>query len=99
MTPGSALPRLAAWIQAPEAVPPDPDWLIVARELWVAIEPYKYFLLVLIVFWLVARRSPPPKEDFNRKAQAVLDEKYRKGEISRKAYEKYRQDISFRQRR
>jgi uncharacterized membrane protein len=92
-------PRLIAWFrQGAGVTEPDPGWLVVARELWAAIEPYKFFLLVLVLFWLIARRSPPQKEDFNRKAQAVLDEKFRRGEISRKAYEKYRQDISFRRR-
>lgn len=77
----------------------DPPWLDVAREVWSFIEPYKYFLLVLIVFWLIARRSARPDEDLAAQAQKVLEEKYRKGEISQKAYEKYRQDISLKPRR
>jgi uncharacterized membrane protein len=94
------VPTMAVLLaQGAMTTPPDPGWLVVGRELWAAIEPYKYFLLVLIVFWLVARRSPPARDDFNRQAQQVLDEKFRKGEISKKAYDKYRQDISFPPRR
>lgn len=77
----------------------DPAWLDSARELWSYIEPYKWFLLVLLVFWFFARRSTPDKEGFDAQAQRVLEEKYRRGEISQKAYEKYRQDISLRPRR
>jgi uncharacterized membrane protein len=39
------------------------------------------------------------KDDFDAQAQRVLEEKYRKGEISQKAYEKYRQDIALRPKR
>lgn len=78
---------------------PDPAWLDGARELWSYIEPYKWFLLVLLVFWFFARRSTPDKEGFDAQAQRVLEEKYRRGEISQKAYEKYRQDISLRPKR
>jgi hypothetical protein len=88
-----------AWtaIVQPSQVPAeDPPWLEPARELWSLIEPYKYFLIILIVFWFLARRTGGPKDDFTRQAQAVLEEKYKKGEISKKAYEKYRQDISIR---
>jgi hypothetical protein len=66
---------------------------------WDFIEPYQFFILALIVLWLIARRPPPKKEDFSKQAQEVLDEKYRKGEITRQAYEKYRQDISLRPKR
>jgi hypothetical protein len=77
----------------------DPPWLDIAREIWSFLEPYKYFLLVLIVFWIIARRSGRPEENLTQQAQRVLEEKYRKGEISQKAYEKYRQDISLKPRR
>lgn len=77
----------------------DPAWLDMLRELWSYIEPYKWFLLVLIVFWFFARRSTPEKEGFDAQAQRVLEEKFRRGEISEKAYQKYRQDISLRPKR
>jgi uncharacterized membrane protein len=51
------------------------------------------------VLWIFARRGKPKQGDFNRQAQEVLDAKYRSGEISRKTYEKYRQDISLRPKR
>jgi uncharacterized membrane protein len=63
------------------------------------VQPYQFYIVAIIVLWLVARRPGSKKEDFNRQAQDVLEEKYRRGEISRKAYEKYRQDISLRPRR
>src|SRR5690606_14971873 len=68
-------------------------------RLYQFIEPYQFLILAIIVIWLVARRPPPKKEDFNRQAQEVLDEKLRTGEISRQAYDKYRQDISLRPKR
>lgn len=79
--------------------PTDPAWLDILREMWTLIGPYKYFIAVILVFWLVARRSGPDKDDFDAQAQRVLEEKYRNGEISQKAYEKYRQDISIRPKR
>jgi hypothetical protein len=63
------------------------------------LEPYQFFILAIIVLLIIARRPPPKKEDFNRQAQDVLDEKFRKGEITRQAYDKYRQDISLRPKR
>jgi hypothetical protein len=89
---------LSVLAQQQQPAPQDPPWLGPFRDLWTFIEPYKYFLLILIIFWFFARRSTPDKEDFNRQAQAVLEEKYKRGEISQKAYEKYRQDISIRPR-
>lgn len=77
----------------------DPAWLDAVRELWVLISPYKYFIAVILVFWFVARRSTRDRTDFDAQAQRVLEEKYRNGEISQKAYEKYRQDISIRPKR
>jgi uncharacterized membrane protein len=69
------------------------------RRAYHFVEPYQLFLLLLVVLWLLARRPPPAKEDFNRQAQQVLEEKFRRGEISRKAYDKYRQDLSLRPKR
>jgi hypothetical protein len=100
MTGAALVPWLAArLVQTSPGDAPDPPWLDTAREVWSYIEPYKYFLLILIVFWYFARRSSPVKDDFDAQAQRVLEEKYRKGEISQKAYEKYRQDIALRPKR
>lgn len=88
---------LAALLQT--ETPDNPAWLEVAREFWSYIEPYKWFLLVLIVFWFFARKTDTERVSFDAQAQRILEEKYRKGEISQKAYEKYRQDISLRPRR
>lgn len=55
----------------------------------------KYYLLLLFILWLLARRGHE-KKDFSAEAQAVLDEKFKKGELDRKTYEKYRQELSMR---
>ena len=77
----------------------EPAWKITLHRVYEFLSPYNEFIVILFVLWLVARRGRPEAEDFNRQAQEVLEQKYRKGEISRKAYEKYRQDISMRPRR
>lgn len=61
--------------------------------------PYTEYIVILFVFWLFARRGAQKQGDFNRQAQEVLDELYQKGEISEKAYQKFRQDISLRPKR
>jgi hypothetical protein len=60
--------------------------------------PFSEYLLILFILWLLARRAHR-KESFDSQAQEVLDEKYARGEISKKAYEKYRQDVSLRPKR
>lgn len=60
--------------------------------------PFSEYLLVLFVLWLLARRDARRHGDFGRQAQDVLDEKYQRGELTKEAYEKYRQDISLRPR-
>ena len=60
--------------------------------------PFSEYLLVLFILWLLARRANR-KESFDTQAQEVLDEKYARGEISKKAYDKYRQDVSLRPKR
>ena len=57
--------------------------------------PLTEYLLVLFLLWLLARRQRP-KSDFGGQAQDVLEEKYKKGEIDEKTYEKYRQELSMR---
>jgi hypothetical protein len=61
--------------------------------------PFSEYLLLLFVLWLLARRHDRRRRSFDTEAQEVLDDKYAKGEISQKAYEKYRQDVSLRPKR
>lgn len=87
----------AAWLRVLIQTNEDfPGWSVVARDFYSFISPYNEFLIFLFVLWLFARRGKPKGEDFNKQAQEILDAKYRAGEISRKTYEKYRQDISLR---
>lgn len=57
--------------------------------------PFSEYLAVLLLLWLLARRNHE-KKDFSAEAQNVLDEKFKKGEIDRAVYEKYRQELSMR---
>ena len=57
---------------------------------------FKYYLLLLFLLWLIARLGRKPRKDFSAEAQRVLDEKYQRGEIDTKTYEKYRQELSMR---
>ena len=61
--------------------------------------PLTEYLLVLFVLWLIARRHDRKKDTFQEQAQEVLDEKLRKGELSRDAYDKFRQDLILRPKR
>ena len=57
--------------------------------------PFSEYLAVLLLLWLLARRTNE-KKDFGAEAQNVLDDKFKKGEIDRGTYEKYRQELSMR---
>jgi hypothetical protein len=61
--------------------------------------PFSEYLLVLFVLWLIARRAERKSDTFDTQAQEVLDEKFARGEISRKAYDKYRQEMAQRVKR
>lgn len=54
------------------------------------------YIALLFVLWFLARRGRARQKDFTAEAQIVLDEKFRKGEIDRETYEKYRQELSMR---
>jgi uncharacterized membrane protein len=90
----TVLARLQDSIAA--AAPPQGDGSLadLLARLYHFIQPYQVFIVLLVILLLIARRPPPKKEDFSRQAQAVLEEKFRRGEISREAYDRYRQDIS-----
>jgi hypothetical protein len=60
--------------------------------------PFKIYLVVMFVLWLLARRSRN-KKTFEKQAQEVLDEKYASGELTKKSYDKFRQDVSLRPKR
>lgn len=72
------------------------SWLVDFVDTPAPYSPFSEYLLVLFVLWLLARHDARKQGDFGRQAQEVLEEKYQQGEISKKAYDKYRQDISLR---
>jgi len=94
MTP--LLRVMIAW-QESELPPLGLDRIL--ADLFAYLSPYTEYVVILLVFWLFARRGAQKQGDFNRQAQEVLDELYKKGEISQRAYEKFRQDISLRPKR
>ena len=57
--------------------------------------PFSEYLLVLFLLWFLARREHKRK-DFGGQAQDVLEQKFKNGEIDKKTYEKYRQELSMR---
>lgn len=57
--------------------------------------PFSEYLVVLFILWVIAR-GQNTKKDFSGEAQVVLDEKYKRGEIDKASYEKYRQELSMR---
>jgi hypothetical protein len=56
--------------------------------------PFSEYLAVMLLLWLLARREG--RKTFQSKAQEVLDQKLESGEIDRKTYDKYRQEMSLR---
>lgn len=96
MFPGDGL--LGLLIQATDPLPPLDIGDLLTR-LAAYLGPYTEYIIILFVFWLFARRGAQKQGDFNRQAQEVLDDLYQKGEISEKAYQKFRQDISLRPKR
>jgi len=93
----TALLRVVVALQESELPPLGFDRIL--NDLLAYLSPYTEYVIILLVFWLFARRGGQKQGDFNRQAQEGLDELYKKGEISQKAYEKFRQDISLRPKR
>ena len=63
--------------------------------------PFSEYLLLLFVLWLVARLEHSRerrKKTFEKQAQEVLQDKFDQGELSRSAFEKFRQDVTMRPR-
>lgn len=83
----------------------------ISWNLWTAIttfintpapySPFSEYLAVLFFLWLLARRNHRRLQqgDFSKQAQDVLDTRHATGELSRNAYDKYRQDVVLRPRR
>ena len=61
--------------------------------------PLSEYLLILFILWLIARRHDRKKKTFEKQAQDVLDEKLESGELSKTAYDKFRQDLALRPKR
>lgn len=74
------------------------DYVITFLDTPAPYSPFSEYLLVLFVLWLIARRHER-KRSFDAQAQEVLDEKFARGELTRTAYEKYRQDVAVRPKR
>jgi hypothetical protein len=86
------------------AAPPAPqrDWVDSVLSFLDTPAPYSplsEYLLVLFILWLLARRDHRKKVTFERQAQDVLDEKLERGELTREAYDKFRQDLALRPKR
>lgn len=59
--------------------------------------PFSEYLVVLFGLWALARYDharQSRKRSFERQAQDVLEEKFETGELSKKAFDKFRQDVT-----
>ena len=95
----SLLAMLWAGLQQAEPELPPLEFGSMLARLFQCLSPYTEYIVILFVFWMFARRGAQKQGDFSRQAQEVLDELYKRGEITQKAYEKFRQDISLRPKR
>jgi hypothetical protein len=89
-------------LQTAATPPVEGDWvdsLLTFLDTPAPYSPLSEYLLVLFVLWLIARRHDRKKETFEKQAQEVLDEKLDRGELSRDAYDKFRQDLALRPKR
>lgn len=85
------------------ATPAEGDWVdsvLTFLDTPAPYSPLSEYLLVLFVLWLIARRhNRKTKDTFESQAQEVLDDKLQLGELSRDAYDRFRQDLILRPRR
>lgn len=85
------------------ATPAEGDWVdsvLTFLDTPAPYSPLSEYLLVLFVLWLIARRhNRKSKDTFESQAQEVLDDKLQLGELSRDAYDRFRQDLILRPRR
>lgn len=89
-------------LQTAAAPPESGDWvdsILTFLDTPAPYSPLSEYLLVLFVLWLIARRHDRKQDTFEQQAQEVLDEKLHRGELSRDAYDKFRQDLSLRPKR
>lgn len=89
-------------LQTAATPPVEGDWvdsLLTFLDTPAPYSPLSEYLLVLFVLWLIARRHDRKKETFEKQAQEVLDEKLDQGELSKAAYDKFRQDLALRPKR
>jgi len=98
------LSNLAMMLQISAAAAEGGGWWQAVKDFVDTPAPYSPFteyLLLLFILWLVARLEHARDErrkSFNKQAQDVLQEKYEQGELSKGAYEKFRQDVTMRPR-
>ena len=90
---------LALLVQAGEAPPPPGFWSRVQDIIDTPLpySPFSEYLVVLFLLWALARYDQARvrrKESLERQAQDVLEQKFEKGELSKKAFDKFRQDVS-----
>lgn len=89
-------------LQTAATPPAEGDWvdsLLTFLDTPAPYSPLSEYLLVLFVLWLIARRHDRKKETFEKQAQEVLDEKRDRGELSKEAYDRFRQDLALRPKR
>src|SRR3990172_2535192 len=71
----NALLRLFVAVQASDLPPLGFNRIL--RDLLDYLSPYTEYVVILLVFWIFARRGGQKQGDFNRQAQEVLDELYK----------------------
>jgi hypothetical protein len=75
--------RAAEWV----------DSMVAFLDTPAPFSPLTEYALVLLVLWLLARKKEP-EPNFDEQAQEVLDGKFQRGELTKDAYDKHRQDMS-----
>ena len=90
-------------LQTAATPPVEGDWvdsILTFLDSPAPYSPLSEYLLVLFVLWLIARRhNRKTKDTFESQAQEVLDDKLQLGELSRDAYDRFRQDLILRPKR
>ena len=88
--------------QAAEAAPDSDSFLrriIDFIDTPAPFSPFSEYLLIMFVLWLIARITARKGHTFSTQAQDVLEDKYARGELTKKAYDKFRQDATTRPKR
>lgn len=79
--------RAAEWV----------DSVVALLDTPAPFSPLTEYLLVILLLWLLARRKEP-EPNFDEQAQEVLEHKFQRGELTKEAYDKFRQDMSLRRK-